>query len=404
MAALRSGLAVAMCLVGAIVLNPVAALAQAATPGVTDTEIRIGIHLSLSGPASFVGQGSRVGAALALKEINDHGGVNGRKLVAIYVDDKGSPDGGVSAARRLVDEEKVFMVLGAGTSTSTVPVLPYFERNGVPYYVSLASDPAVTDKFRRNVYSGATASQASMTEGMADFVMSHFHPKRVAIMQCDQGHCMSGAPRVKGFLEKAGVTVTMTNFNSGDTDFTGQIQQIKAANPDVVFVYGLAADGPRIFPQLRRAGVQTQIVADTSLADPTVAHNAGKSAEGFCAFWFGGAQFIDDRTGAMGDWLKALEASGVDRPTNTPNLYSMMVYSDVYVVAEAMQKAGRDLTRDGFMKSLDADFHGFVAGKGADWTFAKPIGLPRTFSATDHAGNHVVQPVCSENGVFKPAA
>ena len=378
--------------------------AAQAVPGVTDTEVKIGVHLSLSGPASFVGQGARVGTTLALREINDHGGVNGRKLVAVYVDDKGSPDGGVSASRRLVDEEKVFMVLGAGTSTSTVPVLPYFERSGVPYLVSLASDPAVVEKFRRNVYSGATASQATMTAGMADFVMGKFKPKRVAIMQCDQGHCMSGAPRVKGFLEKAGVAVTVTNFNSGDTDFTGQIQQIKSFNPDLVFVYGLAADGPRIFPQLRRAGITAQIVADTSLADPAVARNAGKSADGFCAFWFGGSQFIDDKTGPIGEWLKALDTNNIERPANTPNLYSMMLYSDVYVAAEAMRRAGRDLTRDNFMQALDTGIQGFVAGKDGFWTFAKPIGLPRSFTATDHAGNRAVQPVCSENGVFKPAA
>ncbi len=393
------GLAVGLALAASS--RPVAAQA---VPGLTDTEVKIGVHLSLSGPASFVGQGSRVGTMLALKEINDHGGVNGRKIVAVYVDDKGSPDGGVSAARRLVDEEKVFMVLGAGTSTSTVPVLPYFERNGVPYFVSLASDPAVVAKFYRNIYSGATASQAAMAEGIAAFVMSKFKPKRVAMMQCDQGHCMAGVPLVKGFLEKAGVTVTLTNFNSGDTDFTGQIQQIKAAHPDVVFVYGLAADGPRIFPQLRRAGVEAQIVTDTSLADPAVARNAGKSAEGFCAFWFGGSQFIDDKTGPTGDWLKALDTNKIERPANTPNLYSMMLYSDVYVVAEAMRRAGRDMTRDSFMQALDTDIHGFIAGKDGFWTFAEPIGLPRSFTVTDHSGNHFVQPVCNENGVFKPAS
>jgi len=298
----------------------------------------------------------------------------------------------------------VFFVLGAGTSTSTVPVLPYFERNGVPYYVSLASDPAVLEKFRKNVYSGATSSQATMTQGMSDFVMARFKPKRVALMQCDQGHCMAGGPRVKAFLEKAGAAVTSTSFNSGDTDFTGQIQQIKAANPDLVFVYGLAADGPRIFPQLRRAGIQAQIVADTSLADPAVARGAGKSAEGFCAFWFGGSQFIDDRTGAMGNWLKALEASGVERPANTPNLYSMMLYSDVYVVAEAMRKAGKDLTRESLLQSLDTNIHDFVAGKDPVWTFAEPIGLPRSFTPTDHQGNRTVQPVINQGGVFKPAA
>lgn len=388
----------------ALSVLPVGVMAQPSTPGVTDAEIRIGMHLPLSGPASFVGQGARVGTALAVSEINSHGGVNGRKLSVTFVDDKGSPDGGNSAVRRLVDEEKVFFVLGAGTSTSTVPVLPYFERNGTPYFVSLASDPAVADPFRRNVYTGATASQATMAQGMADLVMGRFKPKTVAMMQCDQGHCMTGGPRVKAFLEKAGATVTVTTFNSGDTDFTGQIQQIKAANPDLVFVYGLAADGPRIFPQLRRAGIQVQIVTDTSLADPSVAKAAGKSAEGYCAFWFGGSQFIDDRTGPMADWLKALDASGIERPANTPNLYSMMVYADLYVVAEAMRQLPKDqLTRDGFMHSLDTNIHGFVAGTDKNWAYAAPIGLPRSFTAADHQGNRFVTPVCNQGGVFKPA-
>ena len=62
---------------------PPAFAQPAAAPGVTDTEIKIGVHLSLSGPASFVGQGARVGVALAVAEINGHGGVNGRKLSVI---------------------------------------------------------------------------------------------------------------------------------------------------------------------------------------------------------------------------------------------------------------------------------------------------------------------------------
>lgn len=89
----RSALAILGLTIG-LALTPFHHATAQAVPGVTDTEVKIGIHLSLSGPASFVGQGSRVGTQLALKEINDHGGVNGRKLVAVYVDDKGAPPTG----------------------------------------------------------------------------------------------------------------------------------------------------------------------------------------------------------------------------------------------------------------------------------------------------------------------
>ena len=371
--------------------------------GVTDTEIRIGVHLSLSGPASFVGQGARVGIALAESEINAKGGINGRRLVFTYVDDRGSPDGGVTAARKLVDEENMFIVLGAGTSTATVPVLPYFERNGVPYYVSLASDPQVMGKFRRNVYSGATSTQVVWGQSMAKFVADNLKPKRVAMMLCDQAHCISGGPLVRGFLQNGGAEVSTTTYNSGDTDFTGQIQQIKSANPDVIFIYGLASDGGRILPQIRRAGITAQIVGDPALGDPSVARMAGAAAENFYTFWSGGTQFIDDKTGPMGQWLASLDKMKIDRPANTPNTYSTMLYADVYVLAEAIRLAGKNLTRETLMNNLDTKINGFVAGKTPEWSFASAVGFPRTFTPSDHLGNRQLQALVSVGGVFKPA-
>lgn len=371
--------------------------------GVTDTEIRIGVHLSLSGPASFVGQGAKVGIALAEAEINAKGGINGRKLVFNYVDDRGSPDGGVTAARKLVDEENMFIVLGAGTSTATVPVLPYFERNGVPYYVSLASDPQVMGKFRRNVYSGATSTQVVWGQSMAKFVADNLKPKRVAMMLCDQAHCISGGPLVRGFLQNGGAEVSTTTYNSGDTDFTGQIQQIKSANPDVIFIYGLASDGGRILPQIRRAGITAQIVGDPALGDPSVARMAGAAAENFYTFWSGGTQFIDDKTGPMGQWLASLDKMKIDRPANTPNTYSTMLYADVYVLAEAIRLAGKNLTRETLMNNLDTKINGFVAGKTPEWSFASAVGFPRTFTPSDHLGNRQLQALVSVGGVFKPA-
>ena len=372
-------------------------------PGVTDAEVKIGVHLSLSGPASCVGQGARVGIALAQAEINAKGGINGRKLVFNFVDDRGSPDGGVTAARKLVDEENTFIVLGSGTSSSTVPVLPYFERNGVPYYVSLASDPQVMGKFRRNVYSGATSTQVVWGTSMAKFVNDNFKPKRVAMMQCDQAHCISGVPLVKGMLQTGGAEVSVVTYNSGDTDFTGQIQQMKTFNPDVVFIYGLASDGGRILPQIRRAGINAKIVGDPALGDPSVARMAGAAAENFYTFWSGGTQFIDDKTGPMGQWLTALDKFSIERPANTPNTYSTMLYADVYVIAEAIRLAGKNLTRDVFMTILDTKINGFVAGKTPEWSFAAPVGFPRTFTATDHLGNRSLQALVSVGGVFKPA-
>src|SRR5437870_1996989 len=84
--------------------------------GVTDTAIKIGVHTSLTGGASSVGQGSKVGISTAVAEINANGGISGRKLDVIFVDDRSAPDGGVAAVRRLIDDDTVFAVFGAGPS------------------------------------------------------------------------------------------------------------------------------------------------------------------------------------------------------------------------------------------------------------------------------------------------
>ena len=381
----------------ALGLATTCAMAQEA--GVTADQVKIGVQLPLTGPASFVGQGAKVGIDAAIAEINDNGGVNGRTVAVVYADDRGTPDGGVAAVRRLVDEEQVLAVFNTATSTATISALPFFQQNGVPYLVSFASDPRVLEEFHPNVYVGATVSQHDGVKSYTQYLAGTLKAKSVGMLVCDQAHCTSGAPLLKAGLEAAGLTVTLASFNSGDTDFTGQIRQIKSANPDAVFVYGLAADGGRIFPQIRRAGIEVPLVSDTSLADLAVAKLAGAAAEGYVTFWLGGRQFLNDKTGAMGQFFESLSKYGIEQPANTPNLYTLMAYSDFYVLAEGIRGAGQEPTRAGILKSLDS-MTDFVAGT-APWDYAASFGMPRTFTPTDHKGNRVVQAVVYQEGTFK---
>lgn len=371
-----------------------------AETGVSDDAIKIGVHTALTGVASFVGQGGKVGIEAAVAEINAHGGINGRRIDLSIIDDKGSPDGGVAAVRRLVDDQEVFAVFGAGPSGSTVAVVPFFAQSDVPYFVSFASDPRVLENFAPNIYSGATVPQQDAVAYYARFLAGNLKAKKVAMMVCDQGHCTSAGPKVEALLQDAGVTVSKSSYNSGDTDFTGQIEQIKAAQPDAVFLLGLATDEGRIIPQIRRAGLDLPLVTDVSGADLTVLRLAGDAAEGYYTFWIGGSQFYDDNTGEMAKFLKSLDEHKIERPANTPNLYTLMGYADVYVLAEAIRAAGKDLTRDGLLKSLD-NIRDFVGGTTPEWSYAAALGYPRSFTPDDHKGTKGIQPVVVKGGTFK---
>jgi branched-chain amino acid transport system substrate-binding protein len=370
-------------------------------PGVSEDAIKVGVHLPLTGPASFVGQGFQLGAELAAHEINSNGGINGRNLELIFVDDEGTPEGAALAIRRLVDRENVTLILGGGTSTSTVPQIQYFEQNEeIPYYVSLASDPAVIETHHRNVFLGATVPQEDIVASIVQYIAEGAAPSSVAIMQCDQGHCQAGVPLLQEGLEAEGIEVTgVQTYNSGDTDFTGQINSILGANPDMVVVYGLAEDGGRIIPQLRQSGFQGDIVGDTSLSDPAVVEVAGEAAEGLVTFWLASTQYIDETEGAMGEWREAFNALHPDAPQGTPNLYSLMAYGDTYVVAEGLRLAGETVTREGFITALET-LQDFVAGEDETWTFAAPVMMPRSFEEGDHQGNSVALPVVAREGRF----
>lgn len=373
------------------------------TSGSAKDPIVIGVHIPETGPASFVGQGFRVGVDLAVKEINANGGINGRELEAKFVDDKGTTDGALTAVRQLITRDRVLAVMSGSTSTATLGVVPYFRQNPTLYYVSLASDPRVLEQFNENIFVGAAISQADAVKIYADHLENDLQAKRVAMMLCDQGHCIAGGPLLEEELASRGIDiVTTTTFNSGDTDFTGQVQKIKQSQPDAVFIFALPADGGRILPQLRRAGVDVPLAGDISTAHEIVPQVAGSAAEGFTAFFQAGTQLLSDTSGPMAKWQASLKKHVKDLPEGTPNSYSLQAYSDTYALAEGIRAAGDDPTSKKIIDSLE-QLDGFVPGEDENWKFAAPISFPRTFTEKDHQGNRQAIVVTVKNGEFVKA-
>ena len=368
----------------------------------TAAPISLGAHIPLTGESSELGQGFRYGVELAITEINAHGGVNGHELKLILVDDRSTPDGAVTAVQRLTTRDNVLLLWNGSSSSPTVAVLPGLRAGPVPYFVSFASDRRVLEPFSKYVFSGAAMPVQTVVANMVDFIAVTLRAKTVALLACDQANCRASTPMLKGGLQGKGVNVvTEQTFHSGDTDFTGQITAIKAVKPDVVQVWGLPADGGRIVAQLRRSGITATIVGDTGFADQSVVELAGAGAEGLYAMWIGGAQLGTDETGPMGDWRKRFAAAFPSAPAGMPNAYSIRGYADAYVIAEGLRRAGADLSQDNIVAQLDT-IRDFIAGRDATFTYAAPIGLPRSFSPTDHQGTKSLAPVVVKDGKFVP--
>ncbi|MBR1122605.1 ABC transporter substrate-binding protein [Bradyrhizobium lablabi] len=116
-----------------------------AEPGVTDKSIKVGILGSLSGPLAVFGTGNLAGATIAFEEANAAGGVNGRKIEWVSLDDESSPPKGIAAYKKLVDQDQVFAVYGPAASAVGQALVPTFKLSKTPTFISVFSTPAVTE-------------------------------------------------------------------------------------------------------------------------------------------------------------------------------------------------------------------------------------------------------------------
>lgn len=384
-----STLVVTLVILGAV-LAPTAARA---VDGVTDDAVTIGVFGPITGPAAYVGLGGRDGMNLAIKEINAAGGINGRKLRVFFEDDALSPSRALAAVKKLVDQDKVFMLLSLAGSNSTIGTIDFVKQRQIPMYVSFASAPQVTQPFNRYLFRGGTTEAARYGEIYAEFLAQGLKVQRIGIISGHDEYTKNEADAVVRYL-KAWFNlepVTRVTFNTADKDFTSQLLELKQSRPDAIFLSSHLAAGIIILRQARELGLTQPFFAGATMADNAVPANAKSAAEEFMAGWllplFMGSNHPD-----MVKFETAWRREYPNMPTGRPNLFDLLGYGDTYGVAEGLKRAGRDLTVDKFIAALETlrDYR------------VSMVATPRTFTSENHIGNlrlHVMQ---VKNGDWVP--
>src|SRR6266404_3138549 len=309
LAALAALLAVAL---------PVAAQQQ----GVTSDTITIGAHGPITGPAAYIGLAGRDGMLLAIKEINAAGGVNGRKIVAVFEDDGHSPTKAVAAVKKLVEQDKVFAVMSVGGSNATVGAVDYMKEKGVPYYVSIASAPQVTWPHARNLFRGGTTETARYGELYAEFLVTHYKAKRISIMsgreEYPRNEGDATVDKLKSWFQMA--PAVRVEFNNGDKDFTPQLVEVQKANPDVIAFFGNPAEAAIAMRQAKELGLNQPFFVGVTMVDQNFIAAARQTAEGASGF-----ALVPFLPGSDDSTLKAWEAKWKPEypnlPAGRPNIF-----------------------------------------------------------------------------------
>src|SRR6476620_4296603 len=273
---------------GVLVLATVAAtlfsgLARA-EPGVTDTEIRIGMWTPLSGPVALLGQSARDAVRLWAQEINEKGGIHGRKINFIFYDDAGSPQEAQTAVRRLIDQDQVFMLISGSVSGATLPVRQVITREKVPFVSSISSNINLMKPFSRYIFR-IYGNEETQAFGIINWMVDHEKIQRPAIIYNSNDYGVGGfqiyEERLKNHYKVR--SVAAERYNPGDQDFTAQLLRIKAANPDGLLVYAFAQEAGIIVRQAKELGLAAKMFGGGGTSTPLLQRGAGPAAIGFTA-------------------------------------------------------------------------------------------------------------------------
>jgi branched-chain amino acid transport system substrate-binding protein len=352
------------------------ALAQA-TPGVTANEIKIGFVGSITGPAAIWGSGNMAGATLAFEELNAAGGINGRKINFIVIDDETSAPKGIAGFNRLVNTERVFAIFGPSSSAVGVPMKTAIVRAGVPVLIPSFSSPLMTEPPVRNIFRTGTINDRMQGRGIANYLVEGEKLERIAIVRQSDEYGAMGSDSITGRLKELGKSPVATEiFNTTDTDFTSQVLRVRAADPQAVVVYGYPGPSAILMRQLRELGVKAEIIGASATSNQNYPQMVGPIGAGV-KFVSNLLHLPESDFPPMKQFREAFQKRFPDLARQArPALGDVLGYVGALNLIEGLRRAGPNLTRDGLIQAFET-FDGFDT----------QLGLPTTFSADRREGN-----------------
>ena len=252
------------------------------TGGGSSDEIRIGVNYELSGGVSTYGQSSVDGVNLAVKQINEAGGIDGKQIKLIQYDNKSEPAEATTLANRLMTQDKVVAVLGPATSGSFKAEIPVAIKNKIPVASgSATADDVTVDESGVKEYAFRICFNDSYQgTAMADFALNNLSKTKAAVITDTSSDYGKGLAKnfVKTFEEGGGTIVAEESFMAGDTDFNAILTSIKGKDFDVIFIPGYYEEAGLIIKQARDQGIDVPVLGADGFDSPDLLKLAGADA------------------------------------------------------------------------------------------------------------------------------
>ena len=320
-------------------LTPViAALGVAAglafSAGAQAQTIKIGVVGPTTGAVTQYGDMVREGVDTAVERINAAGGINGKKLETVVIDDGCEPKQGPVAANRVVNS-KIGFVVGHVCSGATIAAADIYNNEGVVMVTPSATSPALTDGKNYEFIFRTIGRDAQQGPAAAKFILEKLKPKKAAVLHDKQSYGQGIATAVKNDLEKGGVPVAIfEGINAGDSDYSAVITKLKSQGVDFVYYGGYHPEMGLLLRQAAEQGVKAKWMGPEGTGNPDINAIAGDAVEGMLLTL--PADFTQNAANA--EIVKAFAA----KKRNASGAFQMTAYTATQVIADGIKGAGSE--------------------------------------------------------------
>jgi branched-chain amino acid transport system substrate-binding protein len=336
------------CLVGLVLLTQVATF-SIAQQGVSKNEILIGSIQDLSGPIAAFGKQARAGMQLRVDEVNEQGGVHGRKLRLVVEDSAYDPKRAVLAAQKLVSQDKIFIMAGhVGTAHNNAAMPVQFEKN-VINFLPIAPSTTMFEPLHRLKYSFAVTYTDQVRAGLPKMVKDK-NAKRVCTLYQDDEFGLEVLRGAEAALKEMNMElIEKTSYKRGATDFSSQVAKMKASNCDLVLLATIVRETIGAIGESRKTGFNPTFFSVNTAYTELIHKLGGKAMDGLYSTMTVQHPYLDETSQPIRFWANKYKT----KFNEDPGTLSVYGYQIIDMLVQAAQKTGPNLTTDSLIKTLD---------------------------------------------------
>ena len=327
--------------------------AAQAVDGVTDTEVVFGTHTDLSGAIAIWGVGVLNGARMRFDEVNEAGGVHGRQIRYIAEDTQYQVPRAIQAANKLINRDKIFaMLMAVGTPTNNAVMQDQFEA-GVPNLFPGSGARSMVEPFQKLMFSQHGTYYDEIRAGVKYFAEKEGRTTP-CVMYLNNEYGLEILEAAQDQAAAMGLEVAeVAAYKITDSEFTAPLIRLRNAGCDLVLMGTVHRDTILILEAARKIGWEDVAwVGNNAAYGQVIADQESGSGEGYYAFVHMAKIYEDDEslTQVERDWMRRYR----ERYGEEAGLPAMEGYRGADLVVAALERTGRDLTREKFIAAMES--------------------------------------------------